>query len=308
MTSERVGNVYLIDNKMFGFSNWCSSFLIAGNEIALIDTGTPNSADVVRAGINKHGFALKDISYIFITHIHFDHCGCAGILLKEMPKTKVMVHPRIAKHLIDPSIVNENTKKHTGPKMSARYGDMVGIPSSRVESLSDGQIIDIGNEQRLRIIFTPGHHSSHLVIFDEKNKSLFAGDAPGLYFGDKDVLMMPSPVQCDLDQAKESLKMIMGLSPTKLFLGHYGICTTPDNVMKRGLDALQKRLDVGLQTMKEGKQEELVNRIIASMESEIGKLRQRDESLYQYITGELVPMWTRGFIGYYQKLQEKDKN
>ncbi len=84
---ERIDNVYVIDTKMFGFTGWCSAFLVAGKELALIDTGPPTSAQFVRNGIKDYGFALEDISYVFITHHHFDHCGSAGILLQEMPKT-----------------------------------------------------------------------------------------------------------------------------------------------------------------------------------------------------------------------------
>jgi len=304
--SKQVENVYVIDNKMFGFSKYCSSFLITGDEIALIDTGTPKSADIVRNAIINCGFDLKDISYVFITHIHFDHSGCAGILAKEMPNAKVLVHPKILKHMIDPTIVNENTRKATGEKMAARFGEMVGISPSSIQSVADGEVIDIGSGKRLRIIYTPGHNSSHIVILDEKEGGLFAGDAPGLYWSDEDILVMPSPVGCDLDQAKESLKMIIGLSPSKLFLGHYGICNTPDNMMQRALGVLQKRIDVGLQAMKQGKQDELASRIIASIDSEIEKLRKMGgDDLYQYIIEELIPMWTRGFTGYYEKLQKK---
>ncbi len=304
--SDQIDNVYVYDNKMFGFDGWCSSFKIAGNKIALIDTGTPGSIDFVKAAIQEHGFALKDISYIFITHIHFDHCGCAGMLMREMPNATVLTHPRICKHIMDPSIVNANTKSQAGEKMGIRFGEMVPIPVSQVRGLSDGEVFDLGEGQTLRAIFAPGHNVSHVMVLDEKNNSLFAGDAPGLYFSDVDAFLMPSPVGCDLKQALDSLDIIEELAPKRFYLGHYGICNNPRELTKRAKLAIQRRIDIGTQTMRNGKPEELLNNIIESLEPEINKLRQaKGEDLYQYITGELLPMWTRGFKGYYDKLQEK---
>lgn len=303
-SGERADSVYVIDTKMFGFSRWCSAFLVAGNELALIDTGPPTSVESVRAGIEGHGFALEDISYILITHIHFDHSGSAALLLKEVPKAKVMIHPRLVKHMIDPSIVNANFRRDTGEKMSARAGGLAPIPSSHVQPLADGEVLDLGNGEILRIIFTPGHHPSHIAIFDEKNMGLFAGDALGLYFADEDVVLMPTTPGSDMKQSMETLRMLMDIPATRLFLGHYGICNAPKDVMGRALDAMQLRFDVGSETMKQGKPEELTSRIIASMASEIEKLKVRGESLYKYMTEELIPVWSRGFAIYYQKLQQ----
>lgn len=215
---ERDGNVFVIDTKMFGLTRWCSAFIVAGREIALIDTSPATSTEVLRAGIQAHGFALEDISYIFITHIHFDHSGSAGILLKEMPKAKVIIHHRVSKHIIDPSIVNSNTKRDAGEIMAARFGKLVPILSSRVQPVNGGEVFDLGSGEKLRVIFTPGHHPGHIAIFDEKNGGLFAGDAPGLYFDNEDVVVMPSPHGSDMKQAIATLRVLMDIPITKLFL------------------------------------------------------------------------------------------
>lgn len=243
--SEQAGNVYVIDVKMFGFDRYCSAFLVAGKEVALIDAGLATSVEAIRAGIKAHGFAIEDISYMFITHIHFDHCGAAGILSKEMPKAKVMIHPKLSKHIIDPSIINANFKRDLGEKFAARFSEFTPIPASRVQPLNNGEVFDLGNGEKLRIIFAPGHHPSSIAILDEKNMGLFIGDTPGLYFGDEDVLMMPSPHGSDMKQSMETLRMLMDIPVTKLFLGHYGICDTPEDVMRRALDAMQLRYDIG---------------------------------------------------------------
>lgn len=306
---ERVDNVYVIDTKMYGFTQWGACYLVAGKEVALIDTGPPLSAEFVRTAIKGHGFALSDISYVFITHVHVDHRGSAGILLKEMPKAKVLIHPSVVGDLIDPSIINENLKRATGEKMSSRIGidKIVPIPSSKVQSVNNGDVIDLGNDEKLRVIFAPGHASSEIAIYDEKNMGLFVGDAPGCYFAKEDLVLIPTPRGSDLKQSMETLKMLMSIPVTKLFFGHYGICSTPKETMQRALDAMQLRFDIASKVMRQGgKPEEIVNKvIIASVSPELEKLKVRGEGLYEYLTGELIPMWARGFAAYYQMQQQK---
>lgn len=300
---ERIDNVYVIDTKMFGFTGWCSAFLVAGKELALIDTGPPTSAQFVRNGIKDYGFALEDISYVFITHHHFDHCGSAGILLQEMPETKVLVHPRVAKHLIDPSIMNENIKRDTGSKMASRFGELLPIPSSRVQPLNDGDTIDLGDNEKLKVIFTPGHAFSEIAIYDEKNKGLFIGDAPGIYFAEEDVLLAITPPGTDIKLAVETLKMLVSIPASKYFLGHYGICNTPGDLVSRALDALKLRFDIASEAMEQNVPEEIPKKIIDSISSELDKLKLREEGLYEYLTEELIPVWARGIVGYLKRLR-----
>ena len=113
---------------------------------------------------------------------------------------------------------------------------------------------------------------------------------------------MPSPPGCDLKQSTETLEMIMSLSPAKFFLGHYGICNTPNEIMKRALAAIQLRSDIGLKAIEQGKQDELTERIILSIAPDIDKLRLRGEILYQYLVEELIPVWAKGFMVYYETL------
>ena len=89
-----VNNVHMLDTNMFGFPLFQSSYLVSGSQLALIDTGAPPSLEVLRAGIKAHGFSVKDITHIFITHCeHPDHSGNVGALLRENTKAKVYINP-----------------------------------------------------------------------------------------------------------------------------------------------------------------------------------------------------------------------
>ena len=229
----RAGNVYLIDTKMFGFDQYNAAYLVEGKEIALIDTGLPNQTEAVRAGIKAHGFSISDISRIFITHGHSDHCGNVAPFLKESPGAKVYIHPEGAKQLIDPASQRARLKRLLLPKMIARFGEMEPVPPSRIEYLNDGDVFDLGNGEKLRIIFAPGHQPSGVVILEEKNMGLFINDLVGNYFSDADVSLILNPYGSDLRQNMESLGRLMDIPVTRLFLGHFGISEKPKEVMPK---------------------------------------------------------------------------
>ena len=96
----RADNVYVIDTKMFGFEHYMSAFLVEGKELALIDTGLPDQLEAVRAGIKSHGFSVRDLSYIFVTHEHQDHSGNVAPLLRENPKIQVLHSPSGLRRLL----------------------------------------------------------------------------------------------------------------------------------------------------------------------------------------------------------------
>jgi len=197
--AKRTDNVYMIDTRMFGFDSFQSSYIVAGKEVALIDTGVPTSLETVRAAIQEHGFAIEDISYIFVTHCeHPDHSGNVGLLLKENPKAKVYINPIGAEYLTDPSIEAAKRKVNLLVQMAARFGEMVPVPPSRIEHLSDGDTFDLGNGERLKIIFSPGHQPSGIVISEEKNKGLFINDLLGAYFADAEALFIFTPYRSDV--------------------------------------------------------------------------------------------------------------
>ena len=302
ITEERVDNVYHIDVKMFGFTGWCSAYLVAGDKkVALIDTGPATSIDAVRAGILKHGFALKDVTHILITHIHFDHCGSAGILLQEMPEARVFVHPKVAKHLIDPSILMKNIQE-VGEKLVTRFGKLLPTPASRVQGFSDGEVMDLGNGERLKIIFTPGHASSNVTIMEEKNQGIFVGDTPGLYLAREKAHLIPSPFGSDLRQTLKSLKMLMEMPAKWLFFGHVGICDTPKETLKIAFEKMERYLAIASEIMGRTKApEELLKRIVAENSSALKLIQERRDGLYEYLIEELFPMWAGGFANYYMK-------
>jgi glyoxylase-like metal-dependent hydrolase (beta-lactamase superfamily II) len=309
--ATRADNVYVIDTNMFGFKHYQSSYIVEGKKIVLIDTGIPAQVDTVRARIKEHGFSIKDISYIFLTHCeHPDHAGNVGTFLQENPKIEVYIHPAGVDYLTNPSIESDNRKKVMLPQMAARFGEQVPVPRNRIKILKDGDVFDIGNGEKLRIMFTPGHQPSGLVIFEEKNKGLFINDLVGNYFTDADFSLVLTPSRSDVISARATLNNLMNMPVSRLYLGHYGISDDPETVMRRALDDIQRILDIAAKCMKEGKPEEIEPGVLASKMPELEKLiKTRGKILYEYTRDELITHHSKLFAEYYlNEIQKQKRN
>lgn len=297
----RAENVYIIDTNMFGFPHYQSCFLIEGKEVVLIDTGLPSQLDTVRSGIQQHGFSLSDISRIILTHCeHPDHAGNVGTFIKENPDLSVYINPAGVEYLTDPSIESENRKKVMLPQMAARFGEQLPVPRSRIQFLKDGDLIDIGNEVKLKIMFTSGHQPGGLIIFDEKNNGIFIDDLVGNYFADADFSLVLTPPRSDIIETREVLMNLLNIPVSRLYLGHFGISYEPEVVIRRALDGIQRIIDIAEQCIKEGKPEEIEPRVLASKMPELEKLiKTRGTALYEYTKNELVTHHSTYFAQYY---------
>jgi len=298
-------NVYVIDTKMFGFERYSSCFLIRGRELALIDTGMPNQYEALRSGIQSHGFSISDISHIFVSHCeHPDHAGNVGNILQENLKACVYINPVGTEYLTDPSIEDADRRAILPPKMADRFGTMTPVPISRIKYLRDGEVIDMGDGVRLRVIFSPGHQPSGLVILEEKNRGLFINDFVGNYFPDADYLTVLNPSRSDVIAAHDLLNKARGMSLSRLFLGHFGICDQPDALIRRALDNIRLLLETGEQCLKEGKPEEIEPRVLTIKLKEAEKLRKiRGEAVFEHETEELAASQAKYFAKFFLELK-----
>jgi len=296
----RADNVHLVDTKMFFFDRFNAAYLIRGEETALIDTGVAPSLELVRAGIASHGFSMKDVSYIFVTHEHADHYGNVGPLLRENPHAKVFIHPAGLPFLKDPD--GERAKVHSvlPPHMSSRFGTVEPVPLSRIQTLNDGDVVDLGDGEKLRVMFAPGHQPGGTVILAEKHMGLFVNDLVGLNLGDADAAFVFTPPRSHVKQAMESIGKIMDIPVRKLFLGHFGIWDNPKFVFQRALENMQWLLDMGAKCVEEGKPGEIADRFKTRVMPEVEKIRKaRGEGIYAYMSDELVPSLSSNFANYY---------
>jgi glyoxylase-like metal-dependent hydrolase (beta-lactamase superfamily II) len=286
---ERIKNVYVIDTHMFGFERYMSAFILKGREIALIDTGFPAQLETVRAGIRAHGFSVGDISHIFIGHSHPDHSGNVGPLLRESPRARAYIHPLGIAQLVDPSIEMASRKQALPAHLHAKVGDVEPVPPKRIQALKDGDVFDLGDGERLRVIFAPGHLPDGVVFYQEKGRGLFINDLVGNCFIDAGAHYTLNPPGSDHRQGIGSLKKLMGLPVDYLYLGHYGISDRPAEIMERSIEKMQYLLDIGRKFMREGTPEKIGPAVYAQILPELEKLRlARGEELYHYAAKEHI--------------------
>lgn len=212
--------LFLVDIDHFGEPGLGGAYvLVAGDEVALIDSGTSRAKDRILQALAELGLSPAQVRWIFLTHIHLDHAGGAGALLPKFPQATVVVHPRGAKHLADPSKLVASVKEATGPRFPF-YGEAFPIPEERLHPADDGEVFPL-RDLRVQAIHTPGHAPHHLCFFIPERGFLFTGDAVGLYIKG---LLLPTtvPPSFDLAAALASLDKLNLLGPKILLFTHFG--------------------------------------------------------------------------------------
>lgn len=214
-----------------GFVRPCfdGSFLIIDNgRAAFVDTGPNSGVPRLLAALEAHGLDRDAVDYVIPTHVHLDHAGGAGLLVSELPRAKLVVHPRGARHLIDPTVLIEGARAVYGRAVADRdYGELVHVPAERVLTTAEGMVLEVGSRP-LRFADTPGHARHHNCIWDEASRGWFTGDTFGIVYPDLHtpngpyILPATAPVQFDQPALHESVARLLAQRPDVMYLTHYG--------------------------------------------------------------------------------------
>ena len=206
-----------------------AAYLIVENgRAAFVDCGTNHSVPRMLDALTAAGLAATDVDWLILTHVHLDHAGGAGELIAQLPNAKLVVHPRGARHMIDPSKLWAGASTVYGEAVMERtYGRLRPIPAARVVEAPDGHVVDLAG-RALRCLDTPGHAMHHLAVYDARANVCFTGDVFGLSYRDFDtaegpsILPTTSPVQFDPPALHASIDRLLTLRPTAMYLTHYG--------------------------------------------------------------------------------------
>jgi glyoxylase-like metal-dependent hydrolase (beta-lactamase superfamily II) len=198
---------------------------------AFVDTGTTHSVPHLLAALDELGIAYDSVDYVFLTHVHMDHAGGAGLLIRHLPNARVLIHPRGVPHMIDPSkLVAASQAVYGVEEFRKLYGDVLPIPEDRIVNVPDNYRCSLGGRE-LELIHTPGHALHHYVIVDREHAAVFAGDTFGLAYRALDtpqgpfIVVTSSPSQFDPDQLASSIDRIMAYAPESIYLMHYSRVT-----------------------------------------------------------------------------------
>jgi glyoxylase-like metal-dependent hydrolase (beta-lactamase superfamily II) len=182
---------------------------------------------------------------VFLTHVHLDHAGGAGQLMRQLPRATAVIHPRGAPHMIDPAKLIAGSRAVYGDEAYARlYGEIVPLDRERIVIAQDGQRFELG-DRMFECVHTPGHALHHQAIVDHGAVSIFTGDTFGISYREFDTAKGPwimpttTPTQFDPAQLKASIVRLMQFRPRRLYLTHYsevGQCARLANDMYEAID------------------------------------------------------------------------
>ncbi|MBX6377670.1 MAG: MBL fold metallo-hydrolase, partial [Clostridia bacterium] len=157
---------YVVDLRDRGRPRYTGAYILTGPEPTVVETGGSISAPYLLAGLEALGVEPAQVRHVFVTHIHLDHAGGAGNLLRLMPEAKLYVHPRGARHLIDPSRLVAGAQVAWNGRAEELFGPVVPAPAERVVALRDGEVVALGGGRRLTAVDTPGHAPHHHAYYD----------------------------------------------------------------------------------------------------------------------------------------------
>jgi glyoxylase-like metal-dependent hydrolase (beta-lactamase superfamily II) len=209
------------------------AYLLVDDLPVLIEPGSTAAASRLLSNSSKLGLRLEDLSYIIPTHVHVDHGGGAGYLAGNLPKAKVVLHPRGAIHMTDTSRLVQGTRLIYGEDFEEAFGPILPVPEDRIHVAKDGEVISLGKRE-LRIIFSPGHAPHHISILDSLTHGLFCGEALGVTTDSAPDVALPDALPpFDPEVYLESIEKLEKLSPKLLFYSHFGVRRNAATLIKQ---------------------------------------------------------------------------
>jgi glyoxylase-like metal-dependent hydrolase (beta-lactamase superfamily II) len=210
--------------------NLAAAYVVRGTRsAAVVETGSASSVPRILEALAASGLAPADVSHVIVTHVHLDHAGGAGTLMRALPSARLVAHPRGARHLVDPSKLVAGTIEVYGEEGFRKlYGEIAPIAAERVIEAADGFALDLG-ERPLRVLDAPGHARHHFVVHDEATRGFFTGDAFGISYRETDTAKGPflfpttTPVQLDPPALHATIDRMLAERPERMYLTHFGM-------------------------------------------------------------------------------------
>ena len=211
-----------VDLQFLGRSHAIASAILQGPAgTVIVDPGPTTCLATLDLALQRQGTRWAEVTAILLTHIHLDHAGATGTILREHPGITVYVHERGATHMINPEKLLASATRLYGDDMDRLWGEFAAVPASNVVVLRGGERIEAGG-RAFAVTYTPGHASHHVSYFDAASGVAFVGDTAGVSIEGGYVLPPTPPPDINIEQWRESVAAIEAWSPGTLFLTHFG--------------------------------------------------------------------------------------
>jgi glyoxylase-like metal-dependent hydrolase (beta-lactamase superfamily II) len=299
---EIAPNTTLIDVEYLGHSEIIAACLLqGGGNVGIIDPGPASAVGTLRSKLDQLGLGVKGLDSILLTHIHLDHAGATGTLVRENPRIRVYVHERGAPKMIDPAKLLDSARRLYGDQMDRLWGEFLPVPAENVCALAGGERLSVGGRQ-LEIAYTPGHASHHVSYFDTATGLAFVGDTAGIRIADgQTILPITPPPDIDVEAFSQSWQKIREWRPERLFITHFG----PAGRVHEHLEELRERLEewsiAVRESLKQGESDaeraaQFTQRVTAELKQH---LSERDAS--RYVRGAAIDLCWYGLARYWRK-------
>ena len=220
--------IYAVDTGFHRDAFDAAYLMVHGGSAVFIDTGTNHAVPRLLATLHAVGLTPDAVERVIPTHVHLDHAGGVGLLMQHLPSARLLVHPRGARHMIDPSALWAGATAVYGPEeMALSYGQLVPVPADRVDTSHDGMTFNLAGRPLL-LADTPGHARHHHCLWDATSRGWFTGDTFGLSYREFDtargawIVPTSTPVQFDPPALRASIQRLLSHDPACMYLTHFG--------------------------------------------------------------------------------------
>jgi glyoxylase-like metal-dependent hydrolase (beta-lactamase superfamily II) len=304
-TVDRLADdLFIIDTQYRGQTRSIGAFLLLGERPTLVETGAGATVANVLDGVRAVGLHPEALRAIAVTHIHLDHAGATGALVRRYPHLEVYVHAIGAPHIIDPSKLVASARRLYGDALDTMLGEPEPVPADHVHALGDGDEVVLGS-RRLVAYDTPGHARHHLVFFDRISGDVFTGDAAGVALpGSRYVRPPTPPPELDVAAWDRTIDRLRGLGARRLLLTHYGAHTWVEALLTDLQDRLHGAVALVTRALADGAtDDEVADRLRARVTADLRAVDGHDAAArFEVIMS--TPQSAVGLIRYVRKLAE----
>lgn len=295
----------ILDLNFLGYSEAIASYLLEGNgELVLVDSGPSSCLPTLRDRLAKRGLSVGDLTGVLLTHIHFDHAGATGTLVRENPRLRVYVHSVGAKHMVRPERLLASATRLYGSAMQEMFGEFLAVPAENLTVLNGGEQLRIAGRE-VEVAYTPGHASHHVTFFDQSTGTAFVGDTTGLRIpGHEIVAPVTPPPDIDLEVWERSLAEISRRNPSRVFLTHFGPYTNVGEHLEQTRQGMHRWADRAAKIMAATSDNSArITRFVRESEEEFHRALA-PESARRYIKGANATLSWFGLERYWRKRAE----
>ncbi|HVB38187.1 MAG TPA: MBL fold metallo-hydrolase, partial [Vicinamibacterales bacterium] len=293
------------DLNFLGFSDVIATAVLRGPEgVALIDPGPSSTLGRLRAALASAGAGLSDVRTILLTHIHLDHAGATGTLVREHPAIEVYVHERGAPHLSSPERLLSSASRLYGADMDRLWGRFEPVPAANLHALAGGETIRVAG-RTLEVAYTPGHASHHVSYLDRETRMAFVGDTAGIRRPDGFLVPPTPPPDIELDVWRASVARLRSWHPSALFVTHFGPSESADAHFEEFLLRLDQAAELARRSLERDESDDERSKWFEEqMRRELLRVVPNADLASYEAAGRLDLSW-RGLARYWRKAAER---